>query len=91
MMNNCKAPQIRGVANGSHGEDPGGWPKSAPPTKKQRLTPAQVCDICGRFARVPFDFCCYCGARPSWHHGRCCPAKPVNQPTSSTASSYTSR
>ena len=34
-----------------------------------------VCSLCGKYAGVPFDECWYCGARPSWHHGRCCPRK----------------
>jgi hypothetical protein len=38
--------------------------------------PAQRCQFCEGFARVPFQACRCCGARPGWHHGRCCPCKP---------------
>ena len=38
----------------------------------------RVCYICGGFGRVPFAECWYCGASPSWHHGRCCPNAPVS-------------
>jgi hypothetical protein len=32
-----------------------------------------VCNLCHQRARTPFDFCKYCGATPSLHHGKCCP------------------
>jgi hypothetical protein len=38
--------------------------------------PGRFCCICGKFARVPFARCNYCGDSPSYHHGRCCPWKP---------------
>ena len=37
------------------------------------------CEYCGRWCApepFPFPSCRYCGARPSYHHGRCCPMKP---------------
>ena len=39
----------------------------------------RFCCICGRFARVPFAECNYCGDAPSYHHGRCCPWKPPRE------------
>ena len=36
------------------------------------------CCICWQFAKVPFYNCNFCGARPSYHHGRCCAAHPDN-------------
>ena len=35
-----------------------------------------VCEVCLTFARVPYRFCSFCGARPSYHHGRCCVEAP---------------
>ena len=33
-----------------------------------------TCEYCGRPSPgIPFARCNFCGARPSWHHGRCCP------------------
>ena len=34
------------------------------------------CEYCYQYARVPFEVCWYCGDRPCYHHGRCCPLKP---------------
>jgi hypothetical protein len=41
-----------------------------------RNDPTKRCEICDAFSSVPHALCWYCGAAPSWHHGRCCPAKP---------------
>ena len=41
--------------------------------------PGRFCCICGKFARVPFAKCNYCGDSPSYHHGRCCPWKPPEE------------
>ena len=40
-----------------------------------------VCEICNTAGATPMPFpdCRYCGARPSYHHGSCCPVK--NRPT----------
>ena len=54
-----------------------------------RNDPTKRCEICDAFSSVPHALCWYCGAAPSWHHGRCCPAKP--QSDSSTSSWSTSR
>ena len=36
-----------------------------------------TCRYCGRpDPDIPFVVCALCGARPSWHHGRCCPWRP---------------
>ena len=35
-----------------------------------------ACEYCLGFAKVPFAQCWYCGSKPSYHHGRCCPLKP---------------
>ena len=33
-----------------------------------------TCEYCERPSPgIPFVVCNFCGARPSWHHGRCCP------------------
>lgn len=35
------------------------------------------CEICGLPGRMPYRHgCCFCGRRPSMHHGRCCPLNP---------------
>lgn len=50
-----------------------------PKTKRPR--PA-VCEFCRqRFPPeiFPFEACFFCGDRPSWHHGRCCPQRPRRQ------------
>ena len=31
------------------------------------------CEVCERFARVPYRRCWYCKAKPCYHHGVCCP------------------
>ena len=49
--------------------------ESEPEPKRPRPNPPQTCRVCGGFARVPFAVCNFCGDRPSWHHGRCCPAR----------------
>ena len=40
----------------------------------------QVCEYCAQFANVPYHDCYFCGARPSYHHGKCCisPRNPAN-------------
>ena len=41
-----------------------------------------VCDVCGRqdpAEFIPFINCRRCGARPAFHHGRCCPAQRNRQ------------
>ena len=35
------------------------------------------CEVCRRYAKVPFRSCQYCGATPSFNHGGCCPQKPI--------------
>ena len=35
-----------------------------------------VCEVCLTYARVPYRFCSFCGAKPSYHHGRCCWSNP---------------
>ena len=44
------------------------------------------CDICGGFAWVPFESCYYCKKSPSYHHGRCCPARRGGIASSSSGS-----
>ena len=44
------------------------------------------CSVCGAFARVPFPNCNFCGARPSYHHGRCCAARPTRRARQATKS-----
>ena len=49
------------------------------------LPPFTGCEICGKCHRgepQPFEFrnCNYCGQRPAYHHGRCCPCNPENVP-----------
>jgi hypothetical protein len=37
------------------------------------------CEYCGWWhptSPFPFPNCWYCGAQPSYHHGRCCPRRP---------------
>ena len=35
------------------------------------------CEYCGTHMKGgPYRGCSFCGARPSWHHGRCCPSQP---------------
>ena len=53
--------------------------------------PPNTCRICGGYARVPFQRCWYCGDAPSYHHGRCCPAKPRGVPTPNRAHSTDNR
>ena len=39
-----------------------------------------ACEFCGVTSPgIPFASCWYCGDEPSWHHGRCCPRKPVRR------------
>ena len=38
--------------------------------------PYNRCEYCNQYARVPFRWCSFCNASPSWHHGRCCPMRP---------------
>ena len=57
-------------------------PESAPPqcwNPRQLIPRLAVCEFCRRRfppERFPFHACFYCGASPSWHHGRCCPQRP---------------
>ena len=32
----------------------------------------KVCDLCGEYAGVPFEWCKFCQKSWVWHHGRCC-------------------
>ena len=39
------------------------------------------CEICRWWSNgspFPFPNCIYCGERPTYHHGRCCPQNPYN-------------
>ena len=38
------------------------------------------CEFCHTWANVPYQQCNYCGKRPSWHHGNCCPNKDTEGP-----------
>ena len=42
------------------------------------------CDICGRFAGVPYQSCWFCKDSPCYHHGRCCPSNRGQPASSST-------
>ena len=51
----------------------------APPDGEVGQSP--VCESCGRVwpgEALPFRSCHFCGASPSWHHGRCCFRAPPN-------------
>ena len=47
------------------------------------------CDVCGGTAWVPFESCWFCRASPCYHHGRCCPARPVRSTSSSSSNQPT--
>ena len=54
---------------------------------KNGKTPTQLaCEYCqiGKFPHLTFPFaaCKFCGASPSYHHGRCCIDKPLLRPHS---------
>jgi hypothetical protein len=56
---------------------------NAPP----KTPPAKVvCEYCNNgnlgSGTIPFSSCLYCGASPSYHHGRCCTRKPHQRPHS---------
>ena len=51
------------------------------PPRRPPPPPPPRCSICGEFARVPFRYCRFCGNSPSWHHGRCCPARASDNET----------
>ena len=38
----------------------------------QKRTAEKECEVCGKFADVPYRFCSKCKVAPSWHHGGCC-------------------
>ena len=45
------------------------------------------CEICGwwdHLSPFPFPNCYWCGDRPSYHHGRCCPKLPKESSTENT-------
>ena len=47
----------------------------APPADPAPKDLVNVCEVCSRVwprERIPFAFCNFCHASPSWHHGRCC-------------------
>ena len=48
--------------------------EEAKTSTRQMVDP--VCEYCLGIATVPFAQCWYCGIKPSYHHGRCCPMKP---------------
>jgi hypothetical protein len=54
---------------------------TTPPGEDPRV--CEVCMHCCRGERLPFGRCWFCGANPSWHHGRCCPARHVPNDRSS--------
>jgi hypothetical protein len=54
---------------------------TTPPGEDPRV--CEVCMHCCRGEMLPFGRCWFCGANPSWHHGRCCPARHVPNDRSS--------
>jgi hypothetical protein len=48
------------------------------------VRPRGHCCYCGIAAFIPYEECKFCGEKPSYHHGRCCPNRPA-QPTLSSA------
>ena len=58
---------------------PSRLPRFLPLVPSQRSRSAQICSVCGAFARVPFPNCNYCGISPSYHHGRCCFESPAGR------------
>jgi hypothetical protein len=48
------------------------------------VRPRGHCCYCGLAAFIPYEECKFCGEKPSYHHGRCCPNRPA-QPTLSSA------
>jgi hypothetical protein len=53
-------------------------------TNNNKVRPRGHCCYCGVAAFIPYAECNFCGEKPSYHHGRCCPNRPA-QPTLSSA------
>ena len=57
-------------------EEPAGHCLPCGPQQPKPVDVDPVCEVCLTFARVPYGFCSFCGAKPSYHHGRCCVKAP---------------
>ena len=57
-------------------EEPAGHGIPCGPQQPKPVDVDPVCEVCLTFARVPYGFCSFCGAKPSYHHGRCCVRAP---------------
>jgi hypothetical protein len=72
-----KEVQTELISESFHGHDDAVYTKNIiHEIGADRNDPTKRCEICDAFSSVPHALCWYCGAAPSWHHGRCCPAKP---------------